>query len=314
MKKVLYLGPSEGLSVVEEILNSGFEILSPGTEITCVEKTLPQLAAILDASMKVPFPRERLEKAPLLKVFVTATTGSDHIDAAWLKQNNVPLLTLKGQTEVLRNLTPAAELSWMLLLALARKLRPAIRHVADGLWDREQFPGMMLKGRTLGLVGLGRIGGWMARYAQAFGVKVCAYDPYQKEWPKEVLNLSLDDVLRQSDFISIHVHASEETRGLMGNDEFTKIKRGAILINTSRGSIVDETALLEALDCGKLGGYGCDVVEGEPDVKETALWKFAQNHDQVLITPHIGGFSPDALGVILKFTAGRIHEHFHPRT
>jgi D-3-phosphoglycerate dehydrogenase len=310
MIKVLYLGPKDGLSTVCEALGTGYEILSSTADSRDVEKVVSGVSSILDASMKVPFTRSLLEKADHLRLFAAATTGSDHIAADYLAEKGIPLLTLKGQKEILQNLTPAAELSWLLLMALARRIRPAIHHVEQGLWSREFFPGMMLKGRTLGLIGLGRIGGWMSRYAQAFGMTVCAYDPYQQEWPENVQRCSFDELLGKCDFLSIHVHASEKTKGLLNKAAFQKIKPGTMLINTSRGSIVEESALLEALDSKVLAGYGCDVVEGEPAIKETALWNYAQAHDQVVITPHIGGFSPDALGVVLRFTAGRIREHF----
>jgi D-3-phosphoglycerate dehydrogenase len=169
---------------------------------------LPQAHAILDASMKVPLRQAELGTAALLKIIVTATTGADHIDSATLKERNIPLLTLKGQKQVLNELTPAAELSWMLLMACARHLRAANKHVEAGLWDREQFPGMLLKGRTLGLIGCGRIGQWMARYATAFGMHVVGHDPHlpEKEWPATIERADLDTVLRSAHAVSIHVH------------------------------------------------------------------------------------------------------------
>src|SRR5207302_1515754 len=104
---------------------------------------------ILDAYMKVRFPKERLTMAPNLKLVVTATTGADHIDADHLASRKIPLLTLRGQQQVLRNITPAAEHSWLLLMACARQLRAAVREVDNGQWDRNKFPGLMLRGKTI---------------------------------------------------------------------------------------------------------------------------------------------------------------------
>jgi D-3-phosphoglycerate dehydrogenase len=200
----------------------------------------------------------------------------------------------------------------MLLMACARHLRAANRHVEAGLWDREQFPGMLLKGRTLGLIGCGRIGQWMSRYATAFGMRVIGYDPYlrETEWPATIERTDLDTLLQNAHAVSIHVHLSDETRGLVGPREFGLMRPGTILINTSRGAICDEDALLQALETKHLGGYGTDVLEGEPAIQTSRIWQYAQTHDNCLITPHIGGFSPDAVDIVLKFAATRIRDFF----
>lgn len=309
---VLYLGPESGLATVKETLGSGYEVLAPATTPGTVLPLLPQAHAILDASMKVPLKQAELGTAAQLKIIVTATTGADHIDSATLKERGIPLLTLKGQKQVLNELTPAAELSWMLLMACARHLRAANKHVEAGMWDREQFPGMLLKGRTLGLIGCGRIGQWMARYATAFGMRVVGHDPYlpEGEWPATIERADIDTVLSTAHAVSIHVHLSDETRGLVRQREFGLMRPGTILINTSRGAICDEDALLQALESGHLGAYGTDVLEGEPDIQKSRVWQYAQKHDNCLITPHIGGFSPDAVNIVLKFSAERIRGHF----
>ncbi len=265
---------------------------------------------MLDAYMRVRFPADRLAAAPNLKLFVTATTGADHIDAACLESRGIPLLTLKGQREVLKNITPAAEHSWLLLMACARRLLPAAASVRAGQWDRNQFPGIMLRGKVLGLVGCGRIGQWMARYAAAFGLTCLGYDPFLEEWPETIQKASLEETLAAADFIGVHVPLAEQTRGLLGAAQLAAVKPGAILINTSRGEIVDEDALLQALQEGRLAAAGLDVLAGEPDVADHPLRHYARAHDNLLITPHIGGFSPDALRFVLAFSCGRLRDHF----
>jgi phosphoglycerate dehydrogenase-like enzyme len=311
---VLYLGPASGLVTVEETLGSGYEVLAPATTSGEVLPLLPMADAILDASMRVPLRREELGSASKLKIVVTATTGADHIDSVVLKEFGIPLLTLRGHKEVLNELTPAAELSWMLLMCCARHLRAANNHVEAGLWDRELFPGLLLKGRTLGLIGCGRIGQWMARYASAFGMSVLGHDPYlsENEWPAVIVRADLDKVLSSAHAVSIHVHLTDETRGLLGQREFGLMRPRSILINTSRGAVCDEDALLQALESGHLGAYGTDVLEGEPYIQKSRVWQYAQKHDNCVITPHIGGFSPDALNIVLKFSAERILRHFGP--
>jgi D-3-phosphoglycerate dehydrogenase len=264
--------------------------------------------AIIDASMKVRFDRSLLDKAPKLRVVSTATTGADHIDAKTLAERNIALLTLAGETEVLRNLTPAAELSWTLLMACARKLRAAVRHVLDGQWAREEFPGIMLKGRTLGLIGCGRIGSWMARYGRAFDMDVIGYDPVLDAWPNNIQKSDLDGLLATADFISIHVPLNDQTRGLIGAREFGLMKTGAVFINTSRGGLINERALLDGLTSGRIGAAGVDVLEGEPEINHHPLVEYARKHENLIITPHIGGFSPDAVKVVVAHAAKRIRE------
>ena len=308
--KVVYSGPEHGRDIITEQLGRNFQVVMAAATPESIGTLLQDAEVFLDASMKVPLPRKMLEQAVKLRLVITATTGADHIESAYLETRGIPLLTLKGQNHVTNQLTPAAELSWLLLMACARKLRYAIHHVEQGHWDRELFPGIMLTGKTLGLVGCGRIGKWMARYGNAFGMRVLGYDPYNQDWPDHLTPVSLPELMSESQFVSIHVHLTEETRHLIGPKELALVRPGAILINTARGAVVDEDALLAALQDGRIASVGCDVLEGEPQVRMTRLWQYAQKHLNCVITPHIGGFSPDALIVVLRFTAQRISDFF----
>jgi D-3-phosphoglycerate dehydrogenase len=307
--KVLYLGPSDTLEHVCSSLPEDFNVQLVLDEVS-VDRELVHAVAVLDASMKIRFTAERLAQAMQLKLFVTATTGADHVDAGALTQRGVPLLTLQGQRQVLRNITPAAEHSWLLLLACCRRLRPAIQHVLRGEWDRNQFSGVMLRGKVLGIIGCGRIGGWMSRYAKAFGMRCLGYDPYVACWPEGIERVDLDSLLGRSDFITIHVPLNENTRRLLGPTAFQLVKHGAILINTSRGEVVDEMALLSALHDGRVAAAGLDVLFGEPEIAQHPLVEYAREHDNLIITPHIGGFSTDALRYVLSFSCQRIVEFF----
>jgi D-3-phosphoglycerate dehydrogenase len=273
---------------------------------SAVAAALVEAAALLDASMKVRLDAPLLDAARALRVVATATTGADHIDAAALAARGIPLLTLRSEQELLRGLTPAAEHSWLLLMACARRLRAATAHAAKGGWDRELFPGLMLRGRTLGLIGCGRIGTWMARYATAFGMVVLGYDPHLREWPPTIRGTPLPELLASADFVSVHVPLGPETRGLLGSAELRSMKAGAILINTSRGEVVDEGALREALESGALAAAGLDVLGGEPDVASHPLRLYAESHDNLILTPHIGGFSPDTVPLVVAHQARRL--------
>jgi D-3-phosphoglycerate dehydrogenase len=166
----------------------------------------------------------------------------------------------------------------------------------------------MLKGRTLGLIGCGRIGSWMARYGRAFDMDVIGYDPVLDAWPNNIQKSDLDGLLATADFISIHVPLNDQTRGLIGAREFGLMKTGAVFINTSRGGLINERALLDGLTSGRIGAAGVDVLEGEPEINHHPLVEYARKHENLIITPHIGGFSPDAVKVVVAHAAKRIRE------
>jgi D-3-phosphoglycerate dehydrogenase len=310
MKRVIYLGAEEGFEATRQALAGAADVVHVAAEAQQVAAALRDADGLLDASMKVKLTPEMLAAASRLKIISCATTGSDHISRDGLAERGLAVRTLKEDPDVLRNITPAAELSWALLMALARRLPAALKHVKDGGWTREEFPGVMLRGKRLGLVGCGRIGGWMARYAGAFGMDVIGHDPFLTTFPDTICKATLADVCAQSDFVSIHVHLSPETTGLVTKALIDLLKPGAFLINTSRGAIVDEKALLAALESGRLGGAGLDVLDGEPETANHPLVRYAKMHDNLLITPHVGGFSPDAVRLVCAHAAGKIRAAF----
>lgn len=308
MNSVIYLGPSHALRAAQDILEPSWPVIAPEPTSESVGPCLGRAVAILDASMRVRFDQATLDRAPGLRVISTATTGADHIDSKMLADRGIPLLTLAGDTELLRSLTPAAEHSWLLLMACARRIRGATQHVLEGKWRREEFPGIMLKGKTLGLIGCGRIGSWMARYARAFEMNVIGYDPFVDAWPHQIEKSEMDNLLRSADFVSIHVPLNDQTRCMIGERDLALMKSGAVLINTSRGSVVDEQALVASLTECRLGAAGLDVLDGEPAINHHPLVEYARKHDNLLITPHIGGFCPDAVQIVVAHAARRIVE------
>lgn len=304
MTEVLYLGPESHDAFVRACL-PGVIVRVARSEAEA-EAALPTCEVVLDAYMKVPFPSSRLALATGLRAVITATTGASHIDTEYLAARGVPLLTLKGQEHVTRNLTAAAEHSWLLAMAVARQLPAALSETRSGGWDRNKFPGLMFRGRVLGVVGCGRIGGWMARYAKAFGMRVLGFDAVSAPDSDLFEAVDLDTLLSSSDIVSIHVPLTDQTRHLLDRQKLAALKPGAILINTSRGEVLDESALLEGLRSGRIGGAGLDVMQSEPYVQDDPLIVYARDHNNLIITPHIGGFSPDALNVVLQFSCERV--------
>ena len=185
-----------------------------------------------------------LEAGPQLRVVATATTGLDHIDLEAAEHRGVEVLSLRGESEFLRGIVATAEHTWAILLALLRRIPLASAATKKGEWDRDAFRGRELDGKRLGIVGLGRIGERVARYAQAFGMEVCAYDLYREIWPSEITRMpTLDALLESSDVLAIHVPSNEETRGMIGRRELSLLPAGSVLVNTARGGVLDGAAL-----------------------------------------------------------------------
>lgn len=251
---------------------------------------------------------EVLAAAPRLRAIVSATTGLDHIDLKAAAARGVTVLSLRGETEFLRSIPATAEHTWALLLALVRHIPQAFASVVAGEWDRDRFKGHDLAGKRLGILGLGRIGEKIARYGQAFGMTVAAYDPYRKDWPAGVRRFaSMPELLANSEVLSVHVPLNEETVHLLGTDELALLPRGALLVNTARGQVLDEGALLAALESGHLAGAALDVLWDERGgVAASPLVAYARRHDNLLITPHIGGATYESMAATEIFMARKL--------
>lgn len=246
-----------------------------------------------------------LDAFPKLRWLVSATTGLDHVDQETLEKRGVELISLRGETEFLGTIPSTAEHTIALLLALLRRLPAAAASVAAGEWQRDRFRGRQLKGRNLGLVGLGRTGRMVAGYAEAFGMRVGYYDPYVAD-PGRRRFESLHELLRNSEIVSMHVHLDEATRGMVGAAELAQMPMGGWLLNTSRGALLDESAVVASLRSGHLAGVAVDVLDGElSGVTGNPLWRAAREGLPVLITPHVGGATTDAMHQCEEFIAHR---------
>jgi D-3-phosphoglycerate dehydrogenase / 2-oxoglutarate reductase len=216
-----------------------------------------------------------------LKVVGRAGVGVDNIDLNAAKQHQVIVVNSPLATTV-----AVAELAMALLLAMARELPRADGAMKDGKWLKKELEGVELYQKTLGIVGYGRIGQAVGKRAAAFDMRVVAYDPIR---PTEdvcqdgCIPLSLDEVLAQSDYISIHTPFSSQTKGMIGAEQFAKMKDGVYLVDAARGGVVDEAALLDALNSGKVAGAGLDVFVTEPPGQTSLVC-----HPKVVVTPHIG--------------------------
>jgi D-3-phosphoglycerate dehydrogenase len=276
-------------------------------------ETLPDYD-VLWVRLGLTIDREIIDAASRLKVIVTATTGVDHIDLDYALRRNIEVLSLRGETQFLDSIPATAEHTWGLLLALNRRIPWAFRSVCHGQWDRDRFRGHDLRGQTLGIIGLGRLGIQVARFGLVFGMRVLAFDPYRQVWPSDVIRCaSLEALLSLSNVVSLHVPLNSETTGLIGTRELQLMRPGAILLNTSRGAVVDAEALLEALASGHLGGAALDVIPDERDegsVERQRLLEYAANSHQLLITPHIGGATFESMAATEVFMCRKLVRFF----
>jgi D-3-phosphoglycerate dehydrogenase len=252
--------------------------------------------------------KELFTAASDLRVLVSATTGLDHIDIEAAADRGVTVLSLKGETEFLEEMSATAELAWGLLLAVSRHIPEAAQSVKKGNWDRDAFRGNELRGKRLGVLGLGRLGRMVAEYGRAFGMSMAAYDPHASDWPMGVeLRSAAEDLMEDTQVLSIHVPLNNETQGMIDGDMLAWLPEGAVLINTSRGAVVDEAALLAALGSGHLAGAGLDVVAGElSGGPSQTLLAYARDHDNLIITPHMGGATVESMERAEVFMAQKL--------
>ena len=243
-------------------------------------------AVIVRSSTRIT--RAALAQADRLKVIGRAGVGVDNIDVEAATERGVAVLNAPSG-----NTISAAELAFALLLALVRSVPRADQSMKSGEWDRKSFNGSELYGKTLGLIGAGRIGSEVARRARAFGMRVLCYDPFltpDRAAALEIELATLTDVLKRSDVISLHVPLTEATANMISDGEFELVKPGAYLVNAARGGVVNETALARALQEKKLAGAALDVFEQEPLPADHPL-RTAPN---IVLTPHLGAATAEA--------------------
>lgn len=253
---------------------------------------------------RTPVNEELLKKARQLQLIITCTSGFDHIDLEATQKWGVTVMHTPTA-----NVESAAQLTWGLVLNCVNNIQLAHKMVKSGEWKRDHITGIELSGRTYGIVGLGRIGTRVAKIAQAFGMNVVAFDPYQEDEVFEHLKIprfSYEEVLKTADIVSFHVPKTLETDHMLNRSHFEYIHRGIILVNTSRGSVINENDLCEALDKGWLRSVGLDVFEKEPLSRNSNLLTYPN----LILTPHIGANTEDAFFKASQIAANKLMAFF----
>jgi D-3-phosphoglycerate dehydrogenase len=228
--------------------------------------------------------KDLIDVCPNLKVIVRGGAGLDTIDHEYAKSKGIAVMNTP-----LANSKSVAELAIGYMLMLARSLYAASATMKAEKWEKKAFNGDEIGGKTLGLIGIGNIGKETARRAIAMDMTVVAYDPYVNEVPDGIKLVSLDELLAQADYISLHLPKTKESTNMIGAEQFAKMKNGVRIVNCARGGIVNEDALYEALTNGKVAGAALDVFNEEPPTD----WKLAKL-DNVIASPHIGAATKEA--------------------
>ena len=264
-----------------------------------------------------------MSRFPALKLIATRSTGFDHIDLAAAKERGVTVVTVPFYGE-----NTVAEFTFALLLALSRRIIDADERVRSGTFSPAGLRGFDLLGKTIGIIGTGHIGAHVIRMAQGFGMKVIAFDAYPNIDLSHTLNftyLSLPELLAQSDVITLHVPYNPHTHHLINKENIVSIKKGAYLINTARGAVVETGVLVDALRNGILAGAALDVLEEEDGLKEEAMLltmphpnadaiktvledHYLINHPRVIVTPHLAFNTTEAIERILNVTIKNIQD------
>lgn len=269
------------------VLGDGFEVKNcNGADRAELLANIASADAILVRSA-TKVDAEAIAAAPNLKIIARAGVGLDNVD--------IPAATAAGVLVVnapTSNIVSAAELAVGLLMASARNIVPANLALKNGNWARSKFGGVELQDKTVGIIGMGKIGTLVAKRLAGFEMKFVAYDPYVKQAPAdapEIKMVELDELLAVSDFITIHIPKTNETVGLIGEEALKKVKPSVHIINAARGGVLDETALFDALNEGRVAGAGLDVYSTEP-CTDSPLFGLAQ----VVATPHLGASTEEA--------------------
>jgi len=256
-------------------------------------------ADIYISSAKVKVDKKFLNNSKKLRLILSPSTGTDHLDMNEIKKRKIKCIHIAKERKLLDTFTATSELVFALLLFINRSLMQNYFSAISGNWIRDKFTARQLYGKTLGIIGLGRLGKITAKIANGFGMKVIGFDKNKKIKLNKVKNVSLNTLLITSDVISLHIHLNKKNENFINRKKISIMKDDVTLINTSRGKIINEIDLLYYLKLRKKFKAGLDVIDGEwlskKDLKQHKLIKYANKNDNLIIVPHIGGATNESI-------------------
>ncbi|MBY3363418.1 NAD(P)-dependent oxidoreductase [Rhizobium laguerreae] len=282
--------------------------LGHAPEKAAVSLLVVRLGRVIDA--------ELLDEFPSLRAIASPTTGLNHIDLVECERRDIHVFSLADCRDAISKVTSTSELALGLMIALLRNIPLAAEDVSRrGNWNRDVFRSRQLSRLTLGIIGIGRLGGHMCGYARALEMKVLAYDPYQNEERFDELGASRMDLiplLQAADIVTVHASLRDDNRNLLSTREIGAMRPHALLVNTARGGLVDEHAVASALQERRLGGYAADVLADEHKeprwLENSPVFQAAARGLNVLLTPHIGGCTTDAMHLTEERLAGVVYD------
>lgn len=262
------------------------------------------------SSLAFRFDKQIIDKAKKLKLVVSPSTGTDHIDKKYLLSKGIKLFDLSKEFKVINGFSATSELAFTLLLNINRKIFQAVNSVKNNNWGREEYTGNQLLNKTFGVIGMGRLGTISSRIAKGFGMNVI-YNDIKKIDTDLGKQVSLDFLCKNSDYISLHVHLTDETKNLINSQHFNIMKKSCIVINTSRGALINESDLLFALENKMISGAGLDMIDGEwmSNKMEHKLMQYSLNNENLIITPHIGGATYESIYGARIFMASKLYDY-----
>ncbi|WP_029520567.1 NAD(P)-dependent oxidoreductase [Persephonella sp. IF05-L8] len=302
----------------EKNINGEFLFFKEALDENTVEKAKD--AEVVSVFIYSKLNKEVIDRMPNLKLIITRSSGYDHIDVEYAKQKGIQVAYIPGYGN-----NTVAEYTFALILALARRFKPMIERTTQGILSREGLMGIDIMGKTIGIVGTGRIGSHVAKIAYGFGMKILAYDRSKNKELVEnygVEYVGLEELLSRSDIVTVHLPYNKATHYLINRFNIKLMKMDAMLINTSRGEVVELDAIIEALKEGRLaGGVGLDTIEAEITVEEELIKKtgltafklkkaaeaqYLLNQENVIVSPHLAYYTKDASERILDMTVDNL--------
>lgn len=306
MKKIAIITPVHHLKGIVELLSTKGQIfyLEKGTK-NQVRDLL--LSASIDTIVCNPNQQTyKIDKELLngtqVSLINTCSTGMNHIDTDYCNNAGITIYSLTKDYELIDQLPSTSELAFGLMLALLRQIPESKNHTLNYQWDYTQFVGRQIKDLKVGIIGYGRLGKIMDGYCKAFGAQTFIFDPYV-----DVPQTSLEQMFQECDVVSLHVHVTNETKYMISLKLLDLVKKDLYIINTSRGEVVNELDIVEALNTGKLTGYGADVIENEfDDLTKSPIIKAMNEGKNIIVTPHTGGMTIEGQTKAYKWAINKL--------
>ena len=252
-----------------------------------------------------------------LKAICTASTGTNHIDVKYCEEKEIEIISITKDYQVINKISSTAEHTLALMLSLIRNIPSSFHSVKDGNWDWEPYVGRQMNSLTIGIIGYGRLGKLMAKYCDTLGMEILLHDPcvfsFGGNIERNKQPVELDELLERSDVISLHVHVTDETREMINKNTISKMVKRPYLINTSRGEIVNEDDIIDALRSEDLQGYATDVIRDEfGDIKNSKLVdESITPQNNIIITPHIAGMTKEAQEIAYHWAIDKLENKYY---